>query len=621
VDEADIIKTDGQYIYAVSGNNLFLVEALPAEEARILAKIEFNNQPQDIYVEGDRLAVFGRDDKIRESDIYERFRRRNNFTFFKVFDISDRKNPRQVRDFDFEGNYSNSRMIGDYVYFVTDTHNYYYLAEEPVLPRIIKDGEVLSFDCEKNTKCLKPEIYYFGIPYDRYNFTTITSINLRNENEDIKTETYLLSGNQNMYVSQENMYITYTKYISEYELEMEVLKKIVYPRLPSTDQEKIAKIEAVENYILNIPEKRQKINAIIERYGHTLTDNEREALEKELEEAINRKYDDIAKELEKTVIHKIAINKGELEYQTNGEVTGHVLNQFSMDEHNGYFRIATTKNRVWSRHGENSESFNNLYILDKNLKQVGEVEELAEGERIYSVRFMQNRAYMVTFKQMDPLFVIDLKDPTNPTVLGELKIPGYSDYLHPYNDNLLIGLGRDTSANEWGGVTQKGVKLSLFDVSDVADPKEVDTYIIGDSSANSAALHDHKAFLFSRDKNLLAIPVTMRGSNIIEPMSDEIIAGKPAYSENFHGAAVFTVTPDGFELKGRIEHSDGTEGSSWFWSGYRYYDTTVKRCLYINDTLFTFSNKYLKMNLLDNLSEINTLKLEKDGDNDYQVIN
>ena len=126
------------------------------------------------------------------------------------------------------------------------------------------------------------------------------------------------------------------------------------------------------------------------------------------------------------------------------------------------------------------------------MKVVGKVEKLAEGEKIYSVRFMQNRAYLVTFKQIDPLFVIDLEDPTNPKVLGELKIPGFSNYLHPYDETTLIGLGKDSG--NWNA----GLKLSLFDVSDVKNPKEIDNYVFENGRGDSIALNDHKAFLFSK---------------------------------------------------------------------------------------------------------------------------
>ena len=616
VDEADIIKTDGKYIYAVVKNNLYIVDAYPADQAKVLVKIEFKSRPNDIYINGDYLAIYGQDDVFYKTELYQRFKRRSSYTYLKVFDIKDRKNPKQVRDLDFEGNYLNSRMIGDYIYFVTSNYNYYYIDGEPIIPRIIENGEILSNDSAAGAKYFMPEVYYFDIPYNSYNFTTVTAVNVKDVSKPINGEVYLLSGNQNMYVSQNNIYITYTKHISEYQLEMEVMREIVYPRLSVKDQERISKIEQVENYILTLDEKRRKITQIIGRFTSTLSEEDQERLEKELEEKMKQKYKDIAKELEKTVIHKININKNKLEYKTFGEVTGHVLNQFSMDERGGYFRIATTKSRTWSRYEEESrKSYNNLYVLDEGLKVVGALEGLAEDERIYSVRFMQNRAYLVTFKQIDPLFAIDLTDPKNPKILGKLKIPGYSDYLHPYDDTTLIGLGKDTGESEWGGVRVKGLKLSLFDVADVSKPKEIDTYIMGDAGSDSIALRDHKAFLFSRDKNLLAIPVSIR----------ELLDSRSWGKLTFSGAAVFKIDKNGFELKGKIDHSDkGRPSNRDYWRGYSYYDNTVKRTLYIDDVLYTFSNRYLKMNKLEDLELVKKLELKKlksGEDDDFEVVN
>ena len=609
VDEADIIKTDGKYIYAVVKNDLYIINAYPADNMEILSKINFKSRPQDIYINDNNLVIFGQNKQIYKTEVYKKFRRRGQYTFFKVFDITDKKNPKQTRDLNFEGSYNDSRMIGDYVYFVIANRNYNYIDNEPVLPRIL--------DGNKIVKNIKPDIYYFNMPYSSYNFTSISAINIKDNNKKINSDIYLMSNTQNMYVSQNNIYITYTKYISEYQLEMEVMKEIIYPLLSKKDQDKISKIESVENFILNQNEKTNKIMMIIENFGASLSEEEQEKLAKDTENKMKQKYEDISKELEKTVIHKIAINKGDLEYKTNGEVTGKVLNQFSMDENNGFFRIATTKNRTWSRYNrENRKSYNNLYVLDENLKQVGALENLAEDEKIYSVRFMQNRAYMVTFKQIDPLFVIDLSNPKNPTVLGKLKIPGYSDYLHPYDETTLIGLGKDTGESELGGLSVKGLKLSLFDVADVKNPKEIDTYIMGDSGSDSIALRDHKAFLFSKEKNLLSIPVSIREQ-----------AGEKNWQRKlvFSGVAVFNIDKKGFKLKGKIDHSDGGISSpSDYWHGYSYYDNTVKRSLYIDDNLYTFSNKYIKVNNINDLEIINKIELKKNkkqADDDFEIIN
>ncbi len=620
VDEADIIKTDGKYVYALVKNNLFIIDAYPANNSNVLSAIKFESRPQDIYINDDKLVVFGRDSKIHEQEYYKRFKRRGSFTFFKVFDIADRTNPVQVRNLNVEGNYFNSRMIGDYVYFATNNYSYNYIEDEIPVPRIIDDGEILPTKCGAG-KCYAPDVYYFDIPYEQYNFTTVNAINVMDDNESVSGEVYLLSGNQNMYVSQSNIYITYTKYISEYDLEMEVVREIVFPKMSAKDQDRIAKIEVVENFILSQREKNQKIFAILERFSSSLTDDEQSDLEEQLEKRMKEKYEDISKELEKTVIHKIAIDKNKLTYQTFGEVTGKVLNQFSMDENNGYFRIATTKNRTWSRYEENrTESYSNMFVLDNNMKVVGEIMGLAEGERIYSVRFMQNRAYMVTFKQTDPLFVIDLKNPEKPTVLGELKIPGFSNYLHPYDEKLLIGIGKETEESERGRVTTKGLKLSLFDVSDVKNPTEVDKIELGDRGSNSIALNDHRAFLFSKEKNLLVIPVTL---NEYPDILEGDVVRRVYPRVRFRGAAVFKIDENGFELRGKIDHSNGGKVSSGdYWGGYSYYDDTVKRSLFIDDTLYTFSNNYLLMNKIEDLNLVKTLKLEKKktGD-DFEIIN
>lgn len=625
VDEADIIKTDGKYIYAVSKNNLFIIDGYPAKDSEIVSKIEFKSTPQDIYIQENSLIIYGTDNNIYNSEVLKRLppsRRYSQYTFFKVFDIADKKNPKQVRDLDFEGNYTDSRMIGNYVYFVTTAYNYS-LDDNIIIPKIIENGEVLSND-KTDARCNCPDVYYFDIPYQQYNFTSIAAVNIADNSQKIANEIYLLAGNQNMYVSKNNIYFTYTKYISEEMLAMEALKEIVFPKLNERERDKIAKIEAVDNFILSKEEKMAKIGLILQRYSESLSEEGQKATQDELQKKIKKKYKDISKELEKTVIHKIAINDSDLVYQNFGEITGQVLNQFSMDENNGYFRIATTKNQTWSQFADEDqrESYNNLYVLDKDLKIVGAVENLAQGERIYSVRFMQDRAYMVTFQQTDPLFVVDLKDPKAPKILGKLKIPGFSNYLHPYDNGTLIGLGRETKENEMGVVTSLGIKLSLFDVSDVENPKEIDKYVIGDHNTSSIALDDHKAFLFSRDKNLLVIPIT-KGEEIL--FDDEPIVGCgtkkciDSYVKNL--AVVFTTDKNGFKLKGEIDHYDGVVATDYFANEYRLYDTAVQRSLYIDDVLYTFSNKYLKMNNLNDLKLVKTIEITNNNKNDFEIIN
>jgi uncharacterized secreted protein with C-terminal beta-propeller domain len=281
---------------------------------------------------------------------------------------------------------------------------------------------------------------------------------------------------------------------------------------------------------------------------------------------------------ENTTIHRISINDGEIQYKAKGDVTGRIMSRFSMDEYNNHFRVATTK-RWTTSHG--------VYVLDMDMELVGCVEGIAPLEQMYSARFMGKRAYLVTFRRVDPFFVINLTDPASPKVMGELIIPGWSDYLHPYDENHVIGLGREATGRGW----RQGIKLSLFDVTNVSDPKEISKYVIGDSYSRTIAASNPHAFLFDKEESLLVIPVWL--------------------NYTYSAAHVFHISLEkGFELKGIIDHPIDPDSQYYNW-GYRNYNNEIKRAFYIENTLYTLSNSYLKANNLDDLNEINIMRLPK----------
>jgi uncharacterized secreted protein with C-terminal beta-propeller domain len=258
-----------------------------------------------------------------------------------------------------------------------------------------------------------------------------------------------------------------------------------------------------------------------------------------------------------------------------------------MDEYNENFRIATTSQK--------QQSSSNIYVLNMNLTVVGKIENLAVTETIYSARFMGNKAYLVTFRQTDPFFVIDLSNPTEPKVAGELKIPGYSSYLHMYDENHVIGLGMENNT----------VKLSLFDVTNVNNPIEIAKYIIQGDYTSSDALYDPKAFLFDKAKELLVIPVSITQYGVIDsgnvvPPSGKDVGIAPLQGGYWQGAYVFKLTLSGFELEGGITHQETTNQQNY----YGDYSLSVNRALYIDNTLYTISNGKVKLNSLTDLTQI-----------------
>lgn len=596
VDEADFVKNDGKYIYVLAENKLVIVDAFPAAEAKTLSTTIIEGRPVDLFVNDDRLIVFTQDDaQVMVFPEYEyrpmpRYTPRTNAF---IYDISVRKKPVQLSNFSINGNYFQSRMIGDYVYFIVKDDVYYY--NEFVDVPAIKRGQV---------KVMSPDVYYFDNPEQNYVFHTIASVNIKSDK--INAKSFMMGYSDNLYVSENNIYITYRKNlpVRYYEAQQqERFYKVVVPQLPEDARDKIY---AIKDSDLDSYEKWDKISSIMEDTYNRMTEKEKQDYSNNVEKAVEEYETKLAQERDITVIQKININKGDIEYKTKGEIPGSLLNQFSMDESGDHFRVATTS-QIWT--GRGSKQYNNVYVMDKDLGITGKLEEIAPDERIYSTRFIGNRLYMVTFKRIDPLFVIDLSDPKNPKILGELKIPGFSDYLHPYDENHIIGVGKETADNQWGGTSIKGVKLSLFDVSDVNNPKQLDKYEIGISGTDSEALRDHKAFLFDRKKNLLVIPIRE-------------VTEKPGYDNRgyymqrvWQGAYVFGLTlQDGFKLKGKISHLDDYEEDMYYWNS----PGAVRRSMYMDDVLYTISAQKIKMNDLDNLTAINNIDLPFEKNMYYQ---
>ncbi len=563
VDEADIVKTDGKYLYQVNNNCIIVAEVYPADKMKIKKTIKLDGEnisPVELYLDDRNLVVIGssRLDKRLSSvnpnaimpskhDFYYR----DNTVKMLIYDIADKDNIKKAREIELEGSYLSSRKIGSKLYLISNKYLNYY--------GILENNEVDDAPSYRDTAIKEDfididygEIRYFPDSVEP-NYMIAAGVDLDKPAEGVNVSTYLGSG-ESIYASAQNLYVAVTR----------------HNMLPVDVSGPIIRDSAA-------PQKTEV----------KISDRE-------------------------TVIYRFALNNGKLDYTGKGQVPGSILNQFSMDENSSFFRIATTKGDMW-REGEYT-SKNNMYVLDSDLNICGSLEDVAPGERIYSVRFMGDRAYMVTFKKVDPLFVIDLKDARNPKILGALKIPGYSDYLHPYDENHIIGFGKDTielsNEGSWGrsgGATAyyQGMKIALFDVSDVNNPKEKFKEIIGDRGTDSELLRDHKALLFSKEKGLMAFPVTVMEINNRE----NIAAGNiPAYgSFAFQGAYIYDIDlNEGFKLKARISHISEDE---YLKSGDNWYDSNknVERIIYIGDNIYTISKGMIKANGIKDMKEKGSL--------------
>ena len=591
VDEPDYIKNDGKYLYIVNQNSLTIIDAYPAKDAKVILKIALDIEQQNLenmFLNGDRLVIFyygsSQTYGIAEYD-YAPYPIYTPKTFATIIDISDKKNPETVTKYEIDGSYVNARMIVDIVYLITNSGVDY---SNPIIPRIMEGANLII-----------PDVYRFPNPEESYTFNTVTTFDVAGKLEN--SETFLMGYSNTVYVSEDNLYITYQKNVpyTYYDtIRKDRFFDVVVPLLPKDVQDQIRSIQSDPS--LDPYEKWTNVSKLLQDTYNKLPKDQREKLFTQIQNALEEYDKRIQSDVTRTVIHKIALDEGNLKYIANSEVPGHLLNQFSMDESKNRFRIATTTDS-FSRSG--TFTSNNVYVFDENLIQVGSLTKIAPDERIYSARFMGDKLFLVTFKQVDPFFVIDLSSDT-PKILGALKIPGFSNYLQPYDKDHIIGIGRDTKENQWGGVQTNGVKISMFDVSDFNNPKETDTIVIGDSGTDSEILYNHKALLLDKEKNIMSIPIKSNYRILFEKDSQyaDIYQQK-----NWNGFYVYGFENNKFVERGKIAH--------YIWENNYNVPYMQSRSLYIADTLYTVMDGSIKMNDLNDISnEINTIMLTPKGD-------
>ena len=546
VDEADITKTDGDYIYSLSENEVIITDVRNPEEIKVVKKISesssSNTIPEDLILNNNKLIVIY--EKMKSSFSYNS----GNTTYVGVYDVSSKEKPKKIKNYEIQQPYYTSRCIEGKLYVIAsgslkkendEIVTYYKEDEKKIDPGFSSISRIKDLNTDSET--------------------ILSMIDLNDIDKPVKINSYLMNV-ENAYISENNIYLLDERYKGDYYKKSEILD-----------------IFGLKGIL-----------------GFT-----------------NYDYYDYEKSETYTEIYKFNIlEDGSIKFDKKAEEKGTTINQFSIDEYEGNLRLALYENQ-----GSRVVVFNN------EMKKIGESEKLAEGEKIYSSRFIGNKAYLVTYKTIDPLFVIDLSNPSNPEVLGELKIPGYSTYLHPYDENHIIGIGMQTeehvNRNSNGKIlsttaTITGMKMALFDVTDVNNPIQISDTVIGDRRATSAILTNHKALLFSKEKQLIAIPVNNYNEDFEIDSSENynsMINSYTNYDKEYISEGYFVYNLnliDGFKLKGTITHNKTK-------SKYSYYkNSRLLRGLYIDNNLYTISEDYIKVNQLEDLKEINQLKIKED---------
>ena len=537
VDEADIVKTDGNYIYSISENNVIITDVTNPQAPKIAATIKSDDDdiPEDIIVYKDKLVIISAI-TINQSSRYSYNSKMN--TVVKIYDITSKNNPILTKSYEMYAPYYTSRCINNILYVISSGN----LRKE-------NNDIVIGYKEDNSEKEMSVNNVKYLKDVKTKKQTLISTVDLNNETADINLKSYLMDIS-NAYVSENAIYLLNQEYD--------------YGGL--------------------------SIKSLFGLKGvFGLLDEENDS----------GYY---------TEIYKFDINKnGNVSYKAKTKTKGKTINQYSLDEKDNHLRIA-----LYDNQGSRIE------ILDENLKQIGVSEKVAKGEDMYSSRFIGDKVYFVTYKTIDPLFVVDLSDEANPKVLGKLKIPGYSTYIHPYDENHIIGIGMETketiNRNSSGKVISTtarivGMKMALFDISNVKAPIQIASTVIGDSRTTSAIITNPKALLFSKEKSLIAIPVNNYAQDFEISESNSytsIINNYKNYNKPYmaEGYFVYNINvQDGFKLKGTITH-EKTKAT------YYYNNSKLLRGLYIDDNLYTISETAVKVNNIETLEQVSELNLK-----------
>ncbi len=483
IDEDDIIKNDGRYIYVLTDSSIKIIDAA---NMKLMSKTNIENRGSNgLYIYGNTLVAVGSTFTDKQQTVLE------------LYDITDKTKPTLKHKFTQDGTYFSSRLTDGRIIL---------LSQHSVFPETIDlDGKYAVYEeivptVTNGTKQapLAPETITI-LPQENdcsFTYTVMTTVDLNAKKFSPVTSSVLGAGD-NLYCTKDNLYVTSTKF--------------------------------------SYKETTHRNGAMIGITDSNIT----------------------------TVIHRFSLDGTVIKAEATGEVEGSMLNQFSIDEKGGFVRVATT--------GE----ANRITVLDMNLKKVSEIDGIAQGETIQSVRYIGDYGYVVTFRQTDPLFVIDFKDMKKPKIVGELKIPGFSSYLHPFN-GYLVGIGRDGDENG----TVNALKISLFDISDPTNPKEIDRFIVQNAYAESY----HKTVMDCSEKNILGFIYRDNATSEAMLCTLRIKEGKIEHIGSYSNRS------EQESYTGTVYSPGGEVLDIIYYDKSSYFTASIERATYIADTLYTVSS-------------------------------
>jgi inhibitor of cysteine peptidase len=509
VDELDIVKTDGTYLYVASSQTVSIIRAYPVNATSVVSTIDLPNfSVIGISLASQRLAVLG------QSLV-------NSSVTLRLYDISNPAAPLLLNSMLVSGEYIGARTTQGYFYLVVQQPSY----------KSNGSGNVTAayptVDEEGVSSVISPGSTYYTPNHSQVSvYTMVLSMSM---STGLESSIAVLTGpSSTIYVSATNIYVVYSNFYPYY-------------------------ADGIAGDVYN--------------GGNSLAGGQQQ----------------------NSTVFRVAYSAGNITVAAAGSFPGGVLSQYSMNEYNDYFMVATSRSGI-----------DDVFVLNQNLSQAGAIRNIAPGENIYAVRFEGDLGYVVTFEQVDPLFTISFATPANPVILSALHVTGFSDYLYPFGSDYLVGVGKDTVNSSNGNFAYYlGLKLSLFNVTS-ANSTEVANYMIGQRGTDSTVLDDPLAFTFDTTTNTMVIPVDLYTTSGGQS-SSSCTGCPPQYGQfTWQGAYVFNVSTTGFKLLGTVTQNMPGQSPS---------NNEIDRSVIIGDVLYTISQNEVMASSLSNFSTLATIQL------------
>ena len=600
VDEADVVKTDGYYIYFLNGKKLEIMGVPEFGELVYQSNTTIEGNPSSMLLDGDRLVVISSINSwniphtnplyaAMEWDEQYSSWRTYSLTKFSVFDIGDRSDIQLEKELFIEGTYITAREVDGTI-------------------RTISHAWMETMGLRS---WLDFPTGYWDLDYDdpkRLEIRETVAYQTMLDNEEIIADMELSDLVPRIYERQNDNVITHS-------LTKDDCASFIAP------QDGFSRgVNSIFSFDLTSSDFTFEADHIIGNYP--LVYSSADALILAEKSWDSWWFWNSADSDEATNIHMFDIsNSGSTEYIASGRVDGTIQNQFSLSEYQGVLRVASTEGQ-WGRWWlDNPEPMTSNVvtlrpIADANghttLEQIGIVEGIAPNETIWSARFVEDRAYIVTFENMDPLWTIDLSDPANPTIMGELKIPGVSTYIHPISDSTLLTIGMGPADLETGeGLDWSNVRLSLFDVSDFTNPLETTTLTISPVEdennpcwtwSSSEATYEHKAFQYWAPKSMLAVPMNTYTSGYYDYEASTYVECTREWVSKL---MITNVTETSLTAYGEVDHSEFYESEQYWWNSYN-----IRRSIFMGDYIYAISANGITATNLTTMENSASLSLE-----------